>query len=307
MAPFKNSHKERRTLENLLKKTHPILPKVSASGTQFSVLKPPPSIPTSKLLCSEIPTSLQDVISLLLKNSWISLEHTTSEKLKTVVSKFREALPNVVHKSQLIAMYANNPTLLEKEIYSLVQKYEYRVILINSGSGGSVLISVTDLHALLDWYLSPEVTGCKKSIETLEYFKQILKSNPHSTSFPTSQFPSSHRNALVQAGFLTISCQVPTLQSNSVSNVQVYSLSLPNLGTCVKLHRNALKWVSLSLSHLDKKKVYSENTLLARFNQCKDIWVRYKGIELATILLEGFGAGYWIKKENGWILTGKKL
>lgn len=303
MGLVKNTPQSRKKqVENLtsyLNKTHPRPAKavslLNQSNANLHTIEPSS---TESLITK--PSDLQHAIAHIKDNMWRSTELLSSEKLKVSTEHFRSALPNIVLKSQLTGLYRFNPTLLEQELFKACQDAKIRIILINNGLGGSVIIENEYFYDFLQRTLQKEYP------ELYDAFNSLLRENPAATSFTQDELQAAtisqeSERILVNAGFLTL--------CNTTSQDKTFTVCIPNLGSLLKIIKQARKWVVDSLRQSKNKYTLSEVNLQSRWVHSKDFWVKNKGLDLSWILLDCYGGGYCNKfmSPTGlhWKLSGK--
>lgn len=284
-----------------LNKTHP-KPANSTSLLNQNKGNLYPIEPSSTVSLIITPVDLQYAINHIQDNMWRSTDALPSEKLKTNTVHFRSALPKIVLKSQLTGLYRINPTLLEQELFRYCQDAKIRIILINNGLGGSVVIENDCFNFLLERTLQ------KNHPELYDKFNNLLRENLASTTFDQSMLQSAgilqeYERILVNTGFLTL--------CNATSQDKTFAVSMPNLGSLLKIIKYARKWVVDSLRQSKNNSTLPEINLQSRWVHSKDFWIKNKGLNLSWILLDCYGGGYCNKfmspTGTHWKLSGKKL
>lgn len=268
------------------------------------------------LLQSELSNDLLSNIDLIHRYIWRSLPETRSAKLGLSVAKFRAALPHCVLKSQLMGLDWKNATLVEKELYTHTNEGQVRIILINGGLGGEMVVESTYFYKVMETTFNSSGTSDSAQSEESEEtdtlhayrtFRSLLESRPSAATLSEDDLKaagldSKECRAIVNCGFLTL--------STDMNQMKTFELSMPNVGTLMRLVKIARKWMFDSLKNRRNCSM-AEASLQTKWCNSKDLWNKMKGMNLAWVLLDCYGGG-WIEPFNTpvgqhWKLTGKKL
>lgn len=260
------------------------------------------------LTVSSPPGDFSAAVNLVLSQTWLPLppsKQTTSAGASIV--KFRQALPPAVLKSQLVGVYHQTPTMVDKELHAQVAQSRLRVVLVNGGLGGEVVVDSTSFFDVMQTtFTAPD----NSSTEVFDAFKTLLESKPAATTLTevdldAAGLTSDGCRLIVNLGFLTLSTTASTAHA-----ADTFDLALPNLGTLLRLVKLARKWVVDTLHHF-KNGTMQEQALLQRWTNSKECWRKFRGLSVAWVLLDCYGGG-WIERVDTpvgvhWKLTGKRL
>lgn len=261
-------------------KSHPVNVKRPNSEVQASTAL------SEKIIFSELPINFLEALETVRAQTWRPITEVRSPSFTNSVAKFRRALPQFILKSQLIALYRKNPTLLEKELFSYTNSSQIRIILVNGGLGGEGIVDSNFFFKLMESTLGETGTS-EKSIQVLNAFKSLLKSLPTATSLTEADLQSAGLledcRFIVNSGFLTL-CNSATLE-------KTFAISMPNFGSLMKILKLARKWVIDSLKH-GKNGTMLEASLQQKWVNSKDFWIKFKGLNLSFVLLDCYGGGW---------------
>lgn len=259
-------------------------------------------------VASDPPSDFIAAVNLVLSQTWLPLppsKQTTSVGASIV--KFRQALPPAVLKSQLVGVYHQTPTMVDKELHAQVAQSRLRVVLVNGGLGGEVVVDSATFFAVMHaTFTSPD----HPSTQVFTSFKQLLDAKPAATTLTEADLEAAGLSSdacrlIVNLGFLTLSTTASTTHA-----ADTFDLSLPNLGTLLRLVKLARKWVVDTLQHF-KNGTMQEQALVQRWANSKECWRKYRGLSVDWVLLDCYGGG-WIERVETpvgvhWKLTGKRL
>lgn len=257
------------------------------------------------LITSEHPKDLQSAMEIVRKQNWRTTSELKSQALGFNVTKFRSALPKCVLKSQLIGLYRQNLTFLERELFSLTNTSQVRMIFVNTGLGGEVIVDSNFFFQVMKTALGD--SGCsERSIKAFQALKQLLESRPTATSLTETDLQSAGLmedcRLVVNSGFLTL--------SNRANQDKSFMISMPNIGTLMRLVKLARKWIIDAIKQ-GKSNTMLETSLHLRWVNSKDYWIKFKGLDLSWALLDCYGGGWCEPFVTSvglhWKLSGKKL
>ncbi|KAK9448946.1 serine-threonine protein kinase 19 [Limtongia smithiae] len=141
--------------------------------------------------------------------------------------------------------------------------------------------------------------------DVIERFERLLRAKPSVTRLSAEDLISANISeeigirVLSSLGFLVLS-GIPG----------VYLISIPNVGSFLKLSANTRKWVTTLLGKT-KWKELMEKEICERYEaNLKGRWRDFRGVKIAWVVMECKGAG-WMEPfmtpvGRGWRLTGKK-
>ncbi|KAK9479202.1 serine-threonine protein kinase 19 [Lipomyces japonicus] len=202
--------------------------------------------------------------------------------------------------SHLHALLPNDPTFVDQEIQRVVERGKVRRLMININAGdvvidggqySKIINEAKELHS--------------ENTDIYDKFEKLLASRPAVTKVTFNDLADADIleefgiRELINSGFLVLSGSPGT-----------YLISVPNIGSFLKLAFSTRKWVVNSLQR-NQWKESLEKLLQERYlANVKQRWRDFKGVGFQWIMMEVKGGG-WCEPfgtpvGRGWKLTGKK-
>ncbi|KAK9236037.1 serine-threonine protein kinase 19 [Lipomyces kononenkoae] len=203
--------------------------------------------------------------------------------------------------SHLHAIFPSDPTFIERELQRVGEEGLVRKMVVNQNAGDMVIDSKDYFGILHDMRRSDKVS----SIEVLDKFEDLLKSKPTVTRLTKDDLAEASITEeegirdLLNIGFLVLS-----------GMPGVYLISIPNVGSFLKLAFRTRKWV-VNMLGKTKWKEMLEKVIHERWDaNVKARWREFRGVTFEWVMMEVKGGG-WCEPfgtpgGRGWKLTGKK-
>ncbi|KAK9258715.1 serine-threonine protein kinase 19 [Lipomyces tetrasporus] len=203
--------------------------------------------------------------------------------------------------SHLHALFPYDPTFIERELQRVAEEGLVRKMVVNQNAGDMVIESSDYFRVLREMKHSNKISN----IDSFDKFEDLLKSKPAVTRLSTDDLNAASITEdegirdLLSVGFLVLS-GLPG----------VYLISVPNVGSFLKLAFRSRKWVINSLAK-PKWKEMLEKSIHERWDaNVKSRWREFRGVSFEWVMMEVKGGG-WCEPfgtpgGRGWKLTGKK-
>ncbi|KAK9369377.1 serine-threonine protein kinase 19 [Lipomyces kononenkoae] len=243
-------------------------------------------------------------IKTVLSRMWDAVPDTGTRLNRDGIAellRFRKSIPPIVMISHLHALFPSDPTFIERELQHVAEEGLVRKMVVNQNAGDMVIESKDYFRILHDMRQSDKVSN----IETLDKFEDLLKSKPAVTRLAKEDLAEASITEeegirdLLNIGFLVLS-GIPG----------VYLISIPNVGSFLKLAFRTRKWV-VNMLGKTKWKEMLEKVVHERWDaNVKTHWREFRGITFEWVMMEVKGGG-WCEPfgtpgGRGWKLTGKK-
>lgn len=248
--------------------------------------------------------------------------HGLSNKTMAATVQYRDGLPPVVTVNQLQALFGEKSSLIDRQVVTLCRSGTLRRLVVNQIEGGDLLIGAEQYYSLCraaaytktlqvhqlengrekGEYV--DVMCSETAVSVLSRFASMCRQRPSAPSVSQSDLVefnlslSSDLNFLLSKGFLTL---IPGASHE-------YAISVPNIGSFLRLVAGARKWVKTVLRKLPWSEGL-ESELDKKWNNAKAHWTEFRGCRLEWVLFDLAGGGYCepfsTPVGRGWKLTGK--
>jgi hypothetical protein len=219
------------------------------------------------------------------------------------VFQYRQSLPPLVMTTHLYGVFPNNSTYVDREILRVTQRGQIRRLVVNLVEGGELVVESDKYYDILREAVKTQLqNGNEKAADTLQRFKQLLQEMPTSITLTVDDLEPA---GLADTGSVLLSMGFLTLQPG---RSDTFNISIPNIGSYLKLVSTSRKWVVKGLEKMSWKEQL-ESVLLDRWESNKTYWREFKGAKLEWVLYDCYGGG-WCEAfktpvGRGWKLTGK--
>jgi hypothetical protein len=240
---------------------------------------------------------IDNVIKLVLGKMWEPIpDKGLGREGRGNVFQFRASAPPLVMLTHLHGLFIHNSTLVDRSVLIATQSGKLRRLIVNLVDGGDVLITADQYYSLLEKSCSESNAGC------ISAFRRFLVQHPSAVMVTHDELTcaGAEPGVLLANGFLVL--------QNGKGNV--YNMSVPNIGSYLKLVTSCRRYVCKTLSKLPWKEL-PEETLQSRWTSNKMYWKDFKGAKLDWVFYDCIGGG-WCEAFStpvgrGWKLTGKAL
>lgn len=206
--------------------------------------------------------------------------------------------------SHLHALFPHDPTFIDRELQRVVEAGQIRRINVNINAGDMVIESKYYFRIYRD-RKAAAVAEDSDSVVIFEKFEKLLRQKSAATAITSddlAEFDISEDSgirALLDIGFLVLA-----------GAPGVYQISIPNVGSLLKLVFRSRKWV-VSVLGKTKFKEMLEKTMRERWEAAlKSRWREFRGVKFAWVLMECKGGGWCEPFQTSvgrcWRLTGKR-
>ncbi|KAK7206671.1 serine-threonine protein kinase 19 [Myxozyma melibiosi] len=218
--------------------------------------------------------------------------------------RFRKTIPPIVMVSHLHALFPHNPTFIDRELQRVVEAGKIRRINVNMNAGDMVIESKYYFRILRDRKTAVAAED-ESAAEIFEKFEKLLRQKPAVTAI-TSDFLAEFQISeeagirhLLNTGFLVLA-----------GAPGVYQISVPNVGSFLKIVFRTRKWV-VNLLQKTKFGEMVEKVIRERWEAgVKNRWREFRGVKFSWVMMECKGGGWCEPFETptgrGWRLTGKR-
>ncbi|KAK9465740.1 bifunctional purine biosynthesis protein purH [Lipomyces arxii] len=213
--------------------------------------------------------------------------------------RFRKTIPPLIMVSHLHALFPSDPTFIDREVQRVAEEGIVRRMVVNQTAGDMVIENKEYLSRL---HQAKQANSAHRDV--FDKFEQLLKDKPASTQLTFTELTNyeiseqSGIRDLIAAGFLVLS-----------GSPGIYFISIPNVGSFLKLSFRTRQWV-VSLLSKTKWKEMMEKMIRERWDANHKKWREFRGVRFEWVMMEVKGGGwcepFGTPSGRGWKLTGKK-